>query len=189
MTASPLSFRPLLLGALAVALISQGGCAWTRSKLGMDAKYEDSVQNRPLEVPPGLDLPSTAGAITVPDVTEAAIANAAAPIPSTPASSLPAAAGGAAAAVAGVESFTIDDTVDSAWRRLGLALGKIEGVTLGERAQLLNSYEVTYQGTAMLIRAEAVGEQSRVVALGANGQPLTTGAAAQLLGLLKARLG
>lgn len=188
MTASPLSLRPLLIGALAVALLSQSGCAWTRSKLGMDAKYQDSVQNSPLEVPPGLDLPATTGAVTVPDVTPNP--NLAPLTTTSPVSTVPAApTGTTAVAVAGIDAFTMDDTVDSAWRRLGLALGKIEGVTLGESAQLLNSYEVTYQGVVMLVRAEAVGEQTRVVALGANGQPLTSGPGAQLLALLRRRLG
>ncbi len=180
MTASPFSHRPLLIGALAVALLSQGGCAWTRAKLGMDAKYQDSPQHQPLEVPPGLDLPSTAGAVTVPDVTGNPSASLGDGVPS---------AGVGAATVAGVDSFTMADTLDSAWRRLGIALAKIDGVTVGERAQLLNSYEVSYQGTSMLIRAEAAGDQTRVVALGANGQPLTSGPATQLLALLKARLG
>lgn len=185
MTASPLSLRPLLVGALAVALLSQSGCAWTRSKLGMDAKYQDSVQNSPLEVPPGLDLPATTGAVTVPDVT---------PNPNlepltTAAPTSPVATTPGGVTVAGIDAFTMDDTVDSAWRRLGLALAKIEGVTVDGSAQLLNSYEVNYQGTAMLIRAEAAGEQTRVVALGANGQPLTSGPGAQLLALLKRRLG
>ena len=180
MTASPFSHRPLLIGALAVALLSQGGCAWTRAKLGMDAKYQESRYNQPLEVPPGLDVPSTAGAMTVPDVTASA---------AVPGESVPSVGAAAPAGVAGVDAFTMADTVDSAWRRLGFALGKIEGVTVGERAQLLNSYEVSYQGTTMLIRAEASGEQTRVVALGTDGQPLTSGPATQLLALLKARLG
>jgi uncharacterized lipoprotein len=177
MTASPFSHRPLLIGALAVALLTQGGCAWTRAKLGMDADYQDSRQNQPLEVPPGLDLPSTAGAVTVPDVS----GRIASPGEGVPAAGAP--------AMAGVDSFPMADTVDSAWRRLGIALAKIEGVTIGERAQLLNSYEVSYQGTTMLVRAEANGDQTRVVALGANGQPLSSGPATQLLALLKARLG
>ena len=180
MTASPFSHRPLLIGALAVALLTQGGCAWTRAKLGMDAKYQDSRQEQPLEVPPGLSLPSTAGAVTVPDVTGSPAASPGEAVPGE---------GVGAPAVAGIDAFTMADTVDSAWRRLGFALGKIEGVTIGDRAQLLNSYEVSYQGTSMLIRAEAVGDQTRVVALGANGQPLTSGPATQLLALLKARLG
>ena len=180
MTASPFSHRPLLIGALAVALLTQGGCAWTRAKLGMDAKYQETRHNQPLEVPPGLDMPSTAGALTVPEVSASAAAAATSEtVPSA----------GVAPSVAGIDGFTMADTVDSAWRRLGIALGKIEGVSIGERAQLLNSYEVNYQGSTMLIRAEASGDQTRVVALGADGQPLTSGPAAQLLSLLKARLG
>ena len=37
MTAPSPLFRPLLIGAVAIAMLSQSGCAWTRSKLGMDA--------------------------------------------------------------------------------------------------------------------------------------------------------
>lgn len=175
MTASSSHFRPLLIGAVALALLSQGGCAWTRAKLGMDANYQDSVQNQPLEVPPGLDLPPTGAAVTVPDV----VANSRSGAPST----------GVPAASGGLTAFTLADSVESSWRRIGIALGKIEGVTIGDRAQLINSYEVTYQGTVMLLRAEAAGNETRVVALGADGLPLASGAATQLLSLLKARLG
>ena len=108
MTASPLSLRPLLVGALAVALLSQSGCAWTRSKLGMDAKYQDSVQNSPLEVPPGLDLPATTGAVTVPDVTpnpNLAPLTTTAPAPTV-------ATTPAGVAVSGIDSFTIRDIRD-----------------------------------------------------------------------------
>ena len=91
--------------------------------------------------------------------------------------------------VAGIESFMLADSVESSWRRIGIALGKIEGATIGDRAQLLNSYEVSYQGVSMLVRAEAVDGQTRVVALGQDGQPIRTGVATQLLALLKARLG
>lgn len=173
MTASMSLFRPLLIGVVALALVSQAGCAWTRSKFGIDAVYEESEQNRPLEAPPGLDLPNTAGAVVVPDVapgTGTAIA-------------------GTAPRVSGISSFTIADTVDSAWRRIGLALGNIEGVTISDRAQLLNSYAVSYQGTTMLIRAQEVDGGTSVVALGADGQPMSSGAGSQLLALLKARLG
>lgn len=173
MTASTPYFRPLLIGVVAFAMVSQAGCAWTRNKLGMDARYQDSVQNRPLEAPPGLDLPSTAGAVVVPDVapgTGGAVSTA------TP-------------GISGISSFTLADSVDSAWRRIGLALGNIDGVTIEDRAQLLNSYAVTYQGTTMLIRAQEAAGETRVVALGSDGQPIASGAGAQLLALLKARLG
>ena len=174
MTAPSSLFRPLLIGAVAIAMLSQSGCAWTRNKLGFDAKYQDSVQNQPLEVPPGLDTPPVLGAVTVPELG----ANAG---PASIASSVPGAAS--------VASFTLADSLDSAWRRIGIALGKIEGVSGVEPAQALSSYEVTFQGATMLVRAESVDGQTRVVALGQDGQPLGTGPAAQLLGLLKARLG
>lgn len=174
MTAPSTLFRPLLIGAVAIAMLSQSGCAWTRSKLGMDAKYQDSVQNQPLEVPPGMDTPPAQGAISVPDVNpNTSAASVAAGVPVT----------------AAVASFTLADSLDSAWRRIGIALGKIQGVSGLEPAQALSSYEVTFQGATMLVRAETIDGQTRVVALGQDGQPLATGPATQLLGLLKARLG
>ena len=69
------------------------------------------------------------------------------------------------------------------------ALGKIDGVTLGDSAQLLGTHTVTYQGTTMLIRVEAAGEGARVTAVGTDGTPLTGGPAGALLAALKARLG
>ena len=174
MTAPSPLFRPLLIGAVAIAMLSQAGCAWTRNKLGMDAKYQDSVQNQPLEVPPGMDTPPALGAITVPDV--AANAGSGSIVTSV-------------AGTAAMASFTLTDSLDSAWRRVGIALGKIEGVSNVEPAQALSSYEVTFQGATMLVRAQTVDGQTQVVALGQDGQPLATGPAAQLLGLLKARLG
>ncbi|MBY4597356.1 hypothetical protein K3217_17720 [bacterium BD-1] len=183
MTPSTLSFRPLLAGALVVTVFASSGCGWIRSKWGNEGAYQESRQNQPLEVPPGLDLPSTAGAVTIPEAPAGAATTA-------PGEGVPSDVGGAAAGnVAGIESFTLSDSVESSWRRIGIALGKIEGAVIGDRAQLLNSYEVSYQGVSMLVRAEAVDGQTRVVALGQDGQPIRTGVATQLLALLKARLG
>ena len=180
MTAT-LSFRPLMVATLAVAVLASSGCSWIRSKWGNEAEYQASRQNQPLEVPPGLDMPSTAGAINIPAASPTASA-AAVPqgVPSAQA---------ADPAIAGIEAFTLDDSVASSWRRIGIALGKIEGVTVGERAQLLNRYQVSYKGVTVLLRAEAAGEQTRVVALGPDGQPVRSGVATELLAVLKARLG
>jgi len=187
MTVSKLSLRPLLFGALAVALVSQAGCAWTRSKLGMDVEYQKSQQGKPLEVPAGLDAPPMGAAIVVPDVVQG-------PLVSTdlPPSNL----GGVAvqedlpspSGVAGIGEFTLADTADNAWRRIGEALVAIPGVTVGDRAKLLNSYEVTYRRTVVLLRAEPAAGGTRVVALGTSGQPITTGAPAELLALLRDQL-
>ncbi len=168
--------RPLLLATLVVAVAGASGCAWMRNKLGNSDAYLRSPENRPLEVPPGLDTPPTQGAVAIPSL-PAGAGPAGAPTAVPTADS--------AGVVAGIDAFTLADAVDSAWRRVGIALGKIEGVTVDDRAQLLNSYGVTYRGAAMLIRVEANGDGSRVVALGPDGRPLTT----DLLALLKARLG
>lgn len=181
MTASAISVRPLLVGALALAVLSSSGCAWMRSKWGNEGAYRESRQSQPLEVPPGLDTPPTSGAVVIPAAPAGAPAAAVAEgVPS---------AAAAAPGVAGIESFTLADSVEGSWRRIGIALGKIEGVVISERAQLLNSYEVSYQGVAFLVRAEAAGNETRVVALGQDGQPIREGAATQLLAVLKARLG
>lgn len=170
--------RPLLVATLAVAVVGTSGCSWLRSKFGGNRDYLESQQNRPLEVPPDLDTPVARGGVVIPDLPAgAAAAGGSTAVP------------GEASAIAGIDAFTVADTVDSTWRRLGLALAKVEGVTVDERAQLLNSYSVTYRGTTMLLRAETAGEGTRVVALGADGRPLTSGPATELLALLKARLG
>ncbi|ODS64775.1 MULTISPECIES: hypothetical protein [unclassified Arenimonas] len=176
MTAPKLSLRPLLVATVALSVIATSGCSWVRNKWGNEAMYQGSQQNKPLEVPPGLDTPSTTGAVLIPD------APAGAPV-STQVPS------GTESVLMGIDSFVLADSVGSSWRRIGIALGKIDGVTIANRAQLLNSYEVSYKGVSVLLRAEAVGEQTRVVALGQDGQPIRTGVATELLALLKARLG
>ena len=175
MTASPSILRPLLIAVIGTALLTQGGCVWLRAKFANTAVYEDSDQANPLEVPPDLDAPNTTAGIAIPDVTANPVTQG-----STATATVPAIGG---------DGFAMADTVDSAFRRVGVALGKIDGVTLGDSAQLLGTHTVTYQGTTMLIRVEAAGEGARVTAVGTDGTPLTGGPAGALLAALKARLG
>ena len=175
MTASPTLLRPLLIAVIGTALLTQGGCVWLRAKFANTAVYEDSDQANPLEIPPDLDTPNTTAGIAIPDVTANPVTQG-----STATATVPAIGG---------DGFAMADTVDSAFRRVGVALGKIDGVTLGDSAQLLGTHTVTYQGTTMLIRVEAAGEGARVTAVGTDGTPLTGGPAGALLAALKARLG
>ena len=175
MTASPSILRPLLIAVIGTALLTQGGCVWLRAKFANTAVYEDSDQANPLEIPPDLDTPNTSAGIAIPDVTANPVTQG-----STATATVPAIGG---------DGFAMADTVDSAFRRVGVALGKIDGVTLGDSAQLLGTHTVTYQGTTMLIRVEAAGEGARVTAVGTDGTPLTGGPAGALLAALKARLG
>jgi uncharacterized lipoprotein len=156
--------RSAVLALLAVAIIGASGCGWFRGRSG----YEDAPEARPLEVPPDLDMPRVDPAMN---------------IPATPSER------SAAASAAASAPFTIADAADSAWRRVGLALDRIDGVTITDRAQLLSAYSVRYQGEEFLVRVVAEGSGSRISATSADGRESTTAAATRLLGLLRQRLG
>lgn len=154
-----------LSAALIVAFVSSAGCSWFRGRSG----YENSPESRPLEVPPDLNAPTADPSMQVP-----AVAGVASPARSR--------------AVTGT-SFIIADAPASAWRRLGLALERIEGVTIDSRGELLSVYNVSFQGESFLVKVAAEGEASRVSTVSSEGKELTTGAAGKLLALLKSRLG
>jgi uncharacterized lipoprotein len=151
--------RPLLAGAIVVALLASTGCRWFH---GSD--YTRSVENRPLEVPPGLDMPSTTGAMALPN-------------PTGLGTGTPAPAG-----------FVVADSPESTWTRMGAALASIEGVTIVGQAQSLGSYDVSYQGQNFLVRIENTAGQSRVSAINAAGTVLRAGPASILLEQLRTRL-
>jgi len=160
--------RPKLGGLLLlVAATALSGCSWFRK----EPAYLDSAESRPLDVPPDLVLPSSSAALQIPP------AAAGAP---TPGEAPPAALGVAT-------SFDINDTAENAFRRVGLALGRIDGATATPVAAL-NSYEVGFRGESFLVRLSARGEAVRVDAISPEGAAISGGAAGELLGLLQARL-
>jgi len=157
---SPLrNARPLLVGAIVVALLASSGCRWFRS-----SDYTRSVENRPLEVPPDLDAPATANAMPM-------------PVPTGLGTGTPAPVG-----------FVVADSPENTWPKLGAALAGIEGVVVVGQAQALGSYDVSYQGQNFLIRIENTAGQSRVSAIGANGQALRAGPASILLEQLRSKM-
>jgi uncharacterized lipoprotein len=162
MIVSPRVTRSLIWLALAIVMVSATtGCSWLKKRVG----YENSKQTSPLEIPPGLDAPSTNNALLVPSVD-----------------------GTAAQGQASVETFTVNDGLESTWKRMGLALNRIEGVTVTGSAQALGSYDVRYQGLNYLIRAENAGQTTRVTAFTSEGPAAANSPAGRLLALLKARL-
>ena len=160
---------PFVAGlALAVTAATLSGCAWFRDK---NEPYMDSQLSRPLEVPPDLIQPTSAAALQIP----AAPAGQASPGEAPPVAVGPAAA------------FDLADDPENAFRRVGLALGRIDGAS-ATSVVALNSYEVEYQGERFLIRLAPQGEAVRVDAISPEGTPVSGGAAGELLGLLRARL-
>lgn len=164
--------RRLLVAGLAASLVATSGCGWFRSSTG----YETSRETRPLEVPPDMTAPAIDPSMQVPPVPQATA-------PRAPTGAQQPTAGAA------VSSFELSDEAGETWRRVGVALERIEGVTIVNRAQMLGSYELQYQGESFLLRVQSQGERSTVSAVSASGQAVSTGPATELMGLLRQRLG
>lgn len=161
--------RAALALLCACTLLAAPGCSWFRGK----SDYASSPQTRPLEVPPGLDAPVVDPARQIPDVAPAA-----------------AGASRGAAVPTAADEILVQDTVESTFRRLGLALERTDGVTVEDSAELLSVYTVRYQGEGFLLRVQpADGGGSRISAVAADGTPLAGGSSAALLGALRQRLG
>lgn len=166
--------RVSLAAAFAMALLATSGCSMFHRPDGSlrflprahNVDYSKARENRPLEVPPDLDTPATDPTMQVPSV-----------------------GGAAAQAAAGGPAINLADTPASSWERLGKALDHIGDVTVGQRSQLLGSYEVQFKGTSVLLRVSPNGASSRIDAVGNDGQPVRTPQALELLGLLRDRLG
>ena len=164
------TLRPLVAGlALAVTAATLSGCAWFRSD--RPEPYMDSRLSQPLEVPPDLIQPTSAAALQIP----AAPAGEAAPGEAPP------------SAVGPSTAFDLADDAENAFRRVGLALGRIDGAS-ATPVVALNSYEVEYEGERFLIRLASQAESVRVDAISPEGTPVSGGAAGELLGLLRERL-
>lgn len=162
MNSLPTHARLLILTVAATALAATSGCGMFRAKTGYDLPPE----SRPLEIPPGLDAPATGDGLRIP--------------------------GGAstsAAVAAPAQAFTLADTPTSAFGRVGIALDRIEGVSISERSQLLGVYTVAYEGETFLIRVSPEGQGARIAAASTDGREINSGPGARLLGLLRQRLG
>ncbi len=162
MSASRFS-RPLILGLVAIALVSAGGCSWFKHK--SKANYATSVENRPLEVPPDLSVPDTSAATTL------------------PAASL--LGGPKTVSTAG---FATKGSANAVWDKVGKILDKTDGVTMTGRAEAITSFDVTYEGQSFLIRVESSGTGSRVAAISPDGLELKEGPAAKLLAMVEKKL-
>jgi len=162
MTFTPRFTRAMLAGAVLLALTSaSAGCSWFKNK----SNYEQSVETQPLEVPPGLDLPDT-----------------------TQATSLPPVGSATGATAASSTDVQIPGSATDAYPKIGAALEGIEGVVINGRAEALGSYDVTYQGQNFLVRVQDSAGNSRLMALSPDGRILTSGPAAALMAAIKAKL-
>jgi uncharacterized lipoprotein len=107
--------KKLPLIALLTLTALGSGCSWFHSNT-RDQQWHAAVQERPLEVPPDLEKPVNAAALTIPTLPNASASSA----PETAPPGTLAAVG----AVQGSASLLLNDTVDSVYNRVGVALKK-----------------------------------------------------------------
>jgi len=160
--------RPIVLALLAFAVLGVSGCKWFRKG---NPDYAMSAETRPLEVPPDLNLPNTAGAMKLP--------------PTGPQATAPGVSGAAASST----GFNVAAGRDEVFARLDTALATVDGLTVASRAQLLGTYDVSYDGSNFLVRVVAVEAGTYVSAVDPRGLPASTPAAIKLMAELKTKLG
>lgn len=165
--------RTSAFAAVPAALLlaaSVSGCHWFKKDTG----FEKTGEARPLEIPPGLDAPDTAGAMLLPDAKPMSVTR----------SSLGANPSGGSGS-----GFTVAGDRDSVFAKVGDALATIEGVTIASKAQLLGAYDVTYGGANFLVRVSRTDSGVYVSAVDPRGIAATGEAPGKLMAALKARLG
>ncbi|MEH6420944.1 hypothetical protein [Pseudomonas sp. CGJS7] len=174
---SNVSLSRAVVAGLLLALVATSGCSWFRKG---NKLYAEAPENRPLEVPPDLDQPRTDGAMAIPaggSVTASGVA-AARPTQAAP--------GAPASSAIG---FTVGGSRDEVFAKVGDALGKVEGLTVASRAQLLGAFDVNYQGSNFLVRVSAVEAGTYVSAVDPRGLPASGEAPTKLITSLKGTLG
>lgn len=167
----PLS-RSVVLAAVAVAVLTASGCSWFRKDKGA---YAEAPEDRPLEVPPDLDRPSTEGAMKLPPAAGQSVTRSSMPAP--------------APSTGTASGFTVAGERDAVFARVGEALAATAGVTIASKAQLLGSYDVDYEGSKFLVRVTKVDAGVYVSAVDPRGMAATDPAALRLVASLRAALG
>ncbi|SJZ69508.1 hypothetical protein [Lysobacter spongiicola] len=170
--------RTALGSALLVALVATSGCSWFRKT---DDLYAQAPQNRPLEVPPDLDVPAGHGAAAPAGSVTASQAIAAAP----GAAPAPATNGATASAATG---FMVEGNRDAVFARVDAALAGIDGVEVASRAELLGALDINYMGSNFLVRVSDAQGGSYVSAVDPRGTPANSEASTRLIALLQESL-
>ena len=162
--------RPVALLAVAALLATVvSGCSWFRK----DSAYQQPPESRPLEVPPDLDRPNT----------DAALGGSQSVMRSSMGG------GGAPATPAATTGFNVAGQRDAVFGQVQQALAGVPGVTVVNSAQLLGTFDVSYESSNFLIRLAQNGDQVNVSAVDPRGVPASAPAASKLMAALKAALG
>jgi uncharacterized lipoprotein len=164
------TFRPsraVAVVLLAGAVLGTAGCHWFHR--GDSAAYRNSPESRPLEVPPDLNQPDTSNAMA---------------LPPTGGSVMRSSVGAQAAG-----GFIVRGQRDEVFAKVGDALAAIPGVTIATKAQLLGTYDVSYEGNDFLVRMVQNGDNVQVSTVDPRGVAANGPSQQKLLAAIKAALG
>ncbi|HVI59224.1 MAG TPA: hypothetical protein VM619_10200 [Luteimonas sp.] len=167
------TFRFVAVAALAVAVLGASGCSWFRKGSEL---YAQSPENRPLEVPPDLNMPDTSGAMKLPGEAPQSVSRSSMAAP-------------AQASAPNNTGFTVPGDRDAVFAKVGEVLAATEGVTIASKAQILGTYDIDYAGSKFLLRVTKVEAGAYVSAVDPRGMPAAGDAPAKLVATLKAALG
>ena len=161
------TFAPIAAMLLVAGL---SGCHWFGKKSEL---YTQSAESRPLEVPPDLDRPSADKAMALP-VTGGSVS----------ASGMNNAGGSSAAPI----GFNAPGDRDALYAKVGQVLAATDGVAIVNKAEILGTYDLDYQGAKFLVRITKAGDGVYISAVDPRGLPPTGDAPVKLIGALKAAI-
>lgn len=170
------ALRPLFIATLVVIAIGTSGCHFFSRKHSV---YSQSAETRPLEVPPDLDRPNTEGAMQAPSADTSSVTR----------SSMPARAALAGTPRNNASGFIMPGDRDDVFNKVGAALAATQGLSVVSKAQLLGTYDVSYQGANFLVRVSKLDAGVYVSAVDPRGMAANNAAATRLIAALKASLG
>lgn len=170
------SSRSLSVAAVALTVLAVAACS--HGPKPPKGFYKLPPEQRPLEVPPDLNLPDTHGAMTIPNV------------PAGTGKTVPAPSPAAAAPVPEGTGFAVALTSTAAYSKLGDALPTLGGATVNSASPLLSVYDVNYAGAQVLLRVtDKADGGAQIAAMDSRGQPATGDAALKLIAALKKYFG
>jgi uncharacterized lipoprotein len=163
--------RLLMITTMIVATSGLTGCHWFRK----NSAYQMPPESRPLEVPPDLDRPDTQGAMQIPEVGTQSVTRSSLSSAPQPANT--------------TSGFIVKGDRTAVFNQVGTALAGVQGLTIASTAQLLGTYDVSYQGSNFLVRVTQTDAGISVSAVDPRGLPASSPAATQLIATLKSQLG
>jgi uncharacterized lipoprotein len=148
-------------GALSILL---AGCGVFRTH----TDYQKAAEARPLEIPPDLDAPATAGELIVPSAGSRSGARASSESP--PSTGAPTMTPPAVSATLAGNGLHVADTVGSTWQRVGLALERAKLGAVVARDESAHTYVVEVTGS---VKRKSGGWLSRVFS-GSKNETVTS---------------